>query len=329
VSEGEILEQILDPAMAEVGGPGRRLREAREACRWTREDVASQLRLPAAVIGALERDDYKSLPPPAYVRGYLRSYARLLDLPEAMVSEAYQSLQIVVPGREPASLRTGRQATSRDRRVRWFTYLLTVVLIALPVIWWQTQGSFRFWETSPADAGPALLNPLVPTEEPRAATTSQTPQPDTAASTAVPEDTAPTVDENELAAVETAELATDHEVSGDAASAAQPGPTHPAPAKPRAAAVTSSATAPTVQLDVLTLRARSGSWVSVRDADGKRLMYRVISRGGVKTLKGRAPFQVVLGNPHDVSVEYNGKPVDSQRYARDGVTRFEVGSGHE
>jgi cytoskeleton protein RodZ len=302
--------------------------------------VAGQLHLGAAVIGALERDDYSNLPPPAYVRGYLRSYARLLDMPEGMISDAYQRLQIATPVREFDRTGAARQATIRDRRVRWATYLVILAVVALPIIWWQTQGSFRFWEAlstaslpkgqpavhhlaAPGETGSPEANPAAPP-----ATTDVAPLEVGDMGATAPGSGAPGVDESEVAAAETAEMSAEPD-AGTESSLSEQAPADTAPSPQAAAASPPAAQDGTIRPDQLVLRARADSWVSVVDADRRRLIYRVLSAGSEQTLKGRAPFRVVLGNPNGVSVDYNGNAVDAQRYAREGVARFEVGSGHE
>ncbi|MGH8078503.1 MAG: helix-turn-helix domain-containing protein, partial [Lysobacter sp.] len=59
---------------------GARLRQAREAAGLTQEDVSARLRVPVRVIRVIESDDWSSLGAPVFVRGQLRSYARLVDL---------------------------------------------------------------------------------------------------------------------------------------------------------------------------------------------------------------------------------------------------------
>ncbi|MDH5470495.1 MAG: helix-turn-helix domain-containing protein [Gammaproteobacteria bacterium] len=68
---------------------GARLRTAREQRGLSAENVAKQLRLDVAVVNALEHDDREHLPAPIFVQGYLRSYARLLDLPESELADDY------------------------------------------------------------------------------------------------------------------------------------------------------------------------------------------------------------------------------------------------
>lgn len=68
-------------------GPGADLKEAREGMDVSTREVADALNLPVHVIEALEADDYERLPPTVFTRGYLRSYARLLELsPEGLLA---------------------------------------------------------------------------------------------------------------------------------------------------------------------------------------------------------------------------------------------------
>ena len=66
---------------------GLRFRHAREKARWTIEAVAQQLKLPVAVLDAIEREDWARLGAPIFVRSYVGSYARALGLPETLADE--------------------------------------------------------------------------------------------------------------------------------------------------------------------------------------------------------------------------------------------------
>ena len=77
--------------------PGVRLRERRELQRLSLESVAMQLHTSVQVVRALEENDLGKLPPPVYVRGFLRSYARLLELPESEVLGADSGWAATVP----------------------------------------------------------------------------------------------------------------------------------------------------------------------------------------------------------------------------------------
>ena len=66
---------------------GLRFRNARERERWTLEAVAQKLKLPVAVLDAIEREDWPRLGAPIFVRSYVGSYARLLGLPPTLADE--------------------------------------------------------------------------------------------------------------------------------------------------------------------------------------------------------------------------------------------------
>ena len=74
-------------------GPGQRLRQARLHRGLELRQVARELRLTVERVQAIEEDDYAALPDPVFVVGYLKNYARLMDLnPEALVA-AYRTRQ--------------------------------------------------------------------------------------------------------------------------------------------------------------------------------------------------------------------------------------------
>jgi cytoskeleton protein RodZ len=68
---------------------GRQLAAAREVRKLDIDTVARELKLDAAIVRALENDDRAALPAPIFVQGYLRSYARLLDLPVQELLQRY------------------------------------------------------------------------------------------------------------------------------------------------------------------------------------------------------------------------------------------------
>ena len=119
-------------------GPGQRLREAREAAQLSVAEVASRLRLRPQVLDRLENDDYEQLHGPTFVRGYLSSYARLLDLPERPVLEAYERHGYGPPALVSELVRKPEAHVS-DFPVRMVTYVIAGLLVILVVLWWQNQ----------------------------------------------------------------------------------------------------------------------------------------------------------------------------------------------
>ena len=72
-----------------LAGPGARLRAKRESMGLSAEQMADKLRLDVRYIVALEQDNHADIAAPVFVRGYLRSYAALLQLPADAIVECY------------------------------------------------------------------------------------------------------------------------------------------------------------------------------------------------------------------------------------------------
>jgi len=85
-----------------------------------------------------------------------------------------------------------------------------------------------------------------------------------------------------------------------------------------------------VVADVLSISAENGSWISVRDVTGTRLLYNMVPEGGVKVLKGKAPFRISLGNAKTTYLTINDLDVDMSDYIRDNNTaKFSVSSDQQ
>lgn len=120
-----------------VIGPGERLRTTREALGLSQLDCAHQLYLSDKIIHILETDDYSThTPGPAFVRGYLRSYAKLLGLPQNEIILAFESLGIYKTPQEevPKTLKQPNATLGLQKDKMWFYIFLTggaFILIAV------------------------------------------------------------------------------------------------------------------------------------------------------------------------------------------------------
>lgn len=76
---------------------GTRLRDARIAHKLKSGDVARELHLDIDIIEAIECGDMSALPAPIFVRGYVRSYARLVGLPEDKLIREFNAQHAELP----------------------------------------------------------------------------------------------------------------------------------------------------------------------------------------------------------------------------------------
>jgi cytoskeleton protein RodZ len=119
-------------------GIGERLRQARIRAGLSPLDVGARLKMPTHVIEALEREDWACIGAPVFIRGQLRSYARLLGLPADAVVE-----NLSTPAATPADL-VPRTFTPRIQRIaeqtaRRLVYVVITATIAVPV-WLATRS---------------------------------------------------------------------------------------------------------------------------------------------------------------------------------------------
>ena len=73
---------------------GKLLTKAREKLSPSQKDIAFRLNLKEEIISALDTNDFDKLPAPTYVRGYIRSYARTVNLNADSLSVTRQRLPV-------------------------------------------------------------------------------------------------------------------------------------------------------------------------------------------------------------------------------------------
>jgi len=255
--------------------PGARLRTERKRQNLSEQDVSARLHLSMTYLKALEADDYDRLPEPAFVKGYVRNYARLLGLPaEALV----QDFQALVQDRGDDKLVSPVHMVTRERGPGW---LWPAVIIAVAVViglgWWGTRG-MGLPDELPGLSAPqtALPAPTGSVDEDAAqqAPLPQEPMNVEAPTEALPEDNGATAPASDAPAAGPTELALNE----------------PAP------------------LDVLQVSFGGDCWVQVTDASGDEIYQGQQRSGGQLALEGEAPFRVTLGNAAAVTVlQFNGE----------------------
>ena len=134
--------KLNDPS--EERSLGARLRQAREAAHMSVGQIAAALFLDPQKIEALEADAFDRFAAPAFVRGYLRGYARVLGLPSEPILEMYDRQGFDPPPLDSDAVDTMKQAHTFDIPVRLVSYAVGGVLVLLVGLWWQSQEGVGF-----------------------------------------------------------------------------------------------------------------------------------------------------------------------------------------
>ncbi|MDF1795743.1 MAG: helix-turn-helix domain-containing protein [Coxiellaceae bacterium] len=132
------------------GHVGITLRKAREQKGLEQSDVAKELRLSVQTVIDIESHDFRQTHALTYVKGYLRGYARMVDLPaDEVLGEFQQSdwAQEQLALRQPEQVKSQVVATSpsshkrkKHRHVsRWIAAGIILTSLLLVALWWQGQ----------------------------------------------------------------------------------------------------------------------------------------------------------------------------------------------
>jgi len=154
---------------------GERLRTARIAAGLETSDVGARLHMPVHIVQALEAGDWSRLGASVFVRGQLRSYARLVKIDlEPLLDQA--RMAPVLPVELVSRSHTSRIQHIAESIARRAVYVVMTVALAVPV-WLATQSQFGNAPrpTASLDAAP-MAGAQAPTSKPSAPiTASMTP----------------------------------------------------------------------------------------------------------------------------------------------------------
>jgi cytoskeleton protein RodZ len=290
------------PAPASLG---EKLRGARLTQDLTIEQLATELRIEAKHLNALESDHFEQIGVPVFVKGYLKQYGSRLGLDVRDLLGLYYDQttlkDVQIQPSRTIKLRDERQITS------WILAAVALATVAVGLAaWWWSGGSLRLAPSTPSPAAATL-----PAEEPRP-TEQERP---TAPPPVAPREALPAADSSASPAVEPGE-----ETRADAPAVA---------AVDEGAGADDARAAPVVAVP-LEFTFESESWAEVTDARGERLLFGLNAAGRNVTVRGEPPFAIVLGDANAVRLAVDGAPYEIPRAGRQGnLVRFSVDLAEE
>jgi len=279
---------------------GNVLRKKREVIGLSIDNIANQLNLDPKLIESLEKNDYVKFNIETYIKGYLRAYAKVLDLDGDTIINLYKESN---PEKTPEILPNVKPKTQRnsgDKSVKLFSYIIALTIAVSILVWYQNNflvqppeenlnitniktyentningvdidykiinhtNSWQ-WPINKADTNYESNNNVL---EPVVSKTTQDKIENTA-------------DINEVS---------EHNIQQSN--------------------------------DTIVLNLTGDSWVEIYDEEGGRLFLDLARSGKNYIINGNSPFDILLGAANQVSIEFNGSSVDIEPYIKFGIARF-------
>jgi len=119
--------------------PGELLKEARKKKRRRYTKLSSELGIPEKYLEALEENNFSIMAGSAYVRGYLRAYAKKLDLDPELVITAFERYLKDKRKQEKGLLKKDNKKGGKQNFL--FLYASILLVIALLIIFVPERNS--------------------------------------------------------------------------------------------------------------------------------------------------------------------------------------------
>ena len=294
---------------------GPMLRATRKEKGMSIEAVSEELNLSNSVVNAIENDSWEHLPEATYVRGYIRSYARLLGLDPADVLMSFRynnSEQNISLDSMPRKIEDRKISFSVPKKVK---ILLFIAAVAGLVTYLYNDQAITLLE-SKLDQVTENNNTSINTQI-----------------------TESTIEENILDGNVVDDGAANVSISSGAVSNESPSnestaeqtatPTDEKNDENVASPTPDEAVEKTVDASVaegikelLELEFNSTSWVDIRDKEGKKIIYKSFPPGDKTSVNTTLPIFVFIGNADAVAMRYQGRSIDLQQHKEEVYAKF-------
>jgi cytoskeleton protein RodZ len=293
---------------------GKILREERERLGLSVADVAALVKFAPRQIEALEADDFKQLPEPAFLRGFVRSYAKILHLDSRplleLLPEAKMTTAEMIPPSVGVPFPTEHVSQRQSLNLLGAALLLAVIAAAFSL--WHFKTPFKQFtgakiETPVPPPAEQQVAPAPPVKKHNVAETSSTAEAKASVQTRVaaePKPTAETRKESSATVVKSSVPAVKTKTKAKTVEA-----------EPKTQA-TEAVSSDDNGADTTTLRLvfDEDSWTEITDKDGKMISSQINPRGSELNVHGHLPLSLVIGHAASAHLYQDGEPVDLTPY---------------
>lgn len=264
---------------------GEYLKQARLTQKLSLAAVSKAIGLDEKVLGAIELEQANHLAP-VYLNGYIRAYARFLEIPEEKIQQLLSSAEPKEPEVHNV-FSTPPQRNLLDKWLRATSYVLASLLIGT-LAWQFTHEAVRLSQNSSQLSQSAGIKPGV----------------------AAQDDTVQAQDTSRTVNASIAPMGVLHPGGKDSVDTAE-----------QAWAALNMPVVPEGEAQ-LSIRVSADSWVEITDGDQQVLEMDLLRGGSEKDYHGKPPFRILLGRAAAVRLFINGEAVDLAEYSRDNVAHF-------
>ena len=142
-------DELAEPADLFPPPVHQQLAEARRARGLSLDEVAEETRIPLRHLEAIETGEYDALPSPTYAVGFVRAFARVLDLDEVALAAQVRD-EMGMPVRPGATVgKAASVAPPEPDRIPPRAFAWTAAFLAVLIV-----GGFLIWRSAGTSEGP-------------------------------------------------------------------------------------------------------------------------------------------------------------------------------
>ncbi|PMH02213.1 cytoskeleton protein RodZ [Vibrio splendidus] len=292
---------------------GTLLKNKRESLGLTQKQISDRLKLRITLIQQIEENQFESDQVATFMRGYIRSYAKYVNLDEkAVLNALHHSGDAQHQEQEMLSFSRKTKTEKHNSRIMILTWSIFAVIAGISSLWW--------WQNQQQDT---LSQSLANTESSEELVVEESLDPELTSLEVIEAEqnteTSPvTENSNELTEVSSAE----DSVTLDPVEVMEEAPEAPEAADVASVTAEQETVAPKAVANELVMQFSADCWIQVKDASGKTLSTGIKKAGQTLNLSGTAPYKVILGAPEGVSMTFASEPVDLSGYTSGKVARI-------
>jgi len=285
---------------------GEVFQQARLSKKLSVEDVSNAIHLSEKQIIALEANNFNALPEGVITRGFIRNYARFLELDDVPLIQAYQHLVPNVAEKSIVVKANVNEVMSHKTQQPWLVYMLSSIFVLLFLTAW-----FYYMDSIEGEKDKAPNAQVADNQaSDQADVESIIAQPIEAAS-------AESSIESNVATVNNVDaqvpVVTNENVSSAVAVNSNPA---------------SVAQSPVIQAPPvakkLEIQFSADSWVRIKDKTGQIVLQKTAAAGSTEAIDADPPFNIIIGNAVAAKVKYYGQDVDLAPSTSKNIIRLKL-----